>query len=174
MDNPVKPKSGRPAKDEVADEILALLQSEKKRAWTLGEIVPEVDASRRTVKDRLDDLIERPEVGHEKIGNATGYWAESPQTADGGYYTMFVNGLQVAAGGFIDLSGDDYLEEYGVNVYRLLVILGVLSLALAFMAYPAPIMTAISAITALLLFGVAAHMLHRVNVSTNEEEIGYH
>lgn len=84
MSDTAEPETGRPAKDDLSNEIVEVLGSGRKRAWTLGEIVPEVDGSRRTVKDRLDELEgEGDKIQSEKIGNATAYWVpeDEPGTA---------------------------------------------------------------------------------------------
>jgi len=77
MAKSAEPSTGRPSKDDLKAEIEVLLRSDQKRAWTLGEIVPEVGGSRRTVQDRLDELVENDDINYEQIGNARAYWIHS-------------------------------------------------------------------------------------------------
>lgn len=78
------PNPGRPRKP-LADEIVDLLESTENRAMTLGMVTSEVDASRQTVKDRLDQLVESGRIESQQIGNAAAYWVgESIPKADGG------------------------------------------------------------------------------------------
>lgn len=72
------PEPGRPRK-ELSGEIVELLETTDHRAMTLGMITSEVDGARRTVKDRLDSLVEDGPVRTDKIGNATAYWIPGPE-----------------------------------------------------------------------------------------------